>query len=227
MWISKEGDVRKREFLNAALKVFCEKGYDNATINDILAKVKVTKGSFYYYFKSMEDVLKELASAQVDDRIRILEGICDTPDIGALEKMNRIIREMYEIRIQSAGILLRNQQMLQKEENARLASRILEQVLERAKTLYEKIIRQGIDEKVFTTAFPGEAAEMYIYLVNRLRDSIVKLLTRSCDEIALKEKVLFYQSLINGMLGAKDEGVDLFGPVFRLIQAVNSSYENK
>lgn len=225
MWISKEGDVRKQEFLDAALEVFTEKGYESATINDILAKVKVTKGSFYYYFKSKEDVLNELASAQADNRIRIMESICKSPGIGALEKVNRIIEEMYAIRIRDAGRLLKNHQLLQNEENTRLVNRIIGHILERAKTLYEGIIEQGVDENVFDTPYPGEAAEMYIYLVNRLRDSIVKMLVQddvNGDDMVLKEKVLFYEALINGMFGTKSKGINLSGPVFEYIAAVKS-----
>ncbi|MCL2318498.1 MAG: TetR/AcrR family transcriptional regulator, partial [Treponema sp.] len=67
MRIVKEPEIRKNEILDAAEKLFGHKGYGSATINDILGMVNIAKGTFYYYFKSKEDVLDAL----VERRIRI------------------------------------------------------------------------------------------------------------------------------------------------------------
>jgi len=56
MRISKDGDIRKQELLDAALQLFYEKGYEKTSVNDIIEKVGVSKGAFYYYFKSKEEV---------------------------------------------------------------------------------------------------------------------------------------------------------------------------
>ena len=53
----KEPAIRKGEILDATEKLFIEKGYEAATINDILEAVQIAKGIFYYHFKSKEDVL--------------------------------------------------------------------------------------------------------------------------------------------------------------------------
>ena len=55
---SKEG--RKDELIFSALKVFCEKGYANATINDIVKKAKCSHGLFYHYFDSKKSIFDAL-----------------------------------------------------------------------------------------------------------------------------------------------------------------------
>ena len=57
MRISKEHDVRRNEILDKAAGLFEERGYNNTTVNDILREVNIAKGTFYYYFKSKEEVL--------------------------------------------------------------------------------------------------------------------------------------------------------------------------
>jgi AcrR family transcriptional regulator len=48
-----------KKILNAALKLFIEKGYEQTTILDIVAEMKgLTRGAFYHHFKSKEDVLE-------------------------------------------------------------------------------------------------------------------------------------------------------------------------
>lgn len=45
-------NLRKRQVLDAALQLFTEKGYHNTSIQDILGKAGISKGTFYNYFSS-------------------------------------------------------------------------------------------------------------------------------------------------------------------------------
>lgn len=46
----------KEKFLDAAIEVVRRKGYTAATIDDICAVAKLTKGSFFHHFSSKEDL---------------------------------------------------------------------------------------------------------------------------------------------------------------------------
>ncbi len=50
MWVSKDKETRKREFLETAIDMFIEKGYEVTSINHILKKMNITKGSFLLSF---------------------------------------------------------------------------------------------------------------------------------------------------------------------------------
>ena len=56
--MGKEG--RRQELLDAARKVFAEKGYHDAKVNDISAAAHVAKGTFYLYFPDKRSVFVEL-----------------------------------------------------------------------------------------------------------------------------------------------------------------------
>jgi AcrR family transcriptional regulator len=51
---------RWEEVVEAAAKVFAEKGYRAATLRDIAAELGMLKGSLYYYIESKEDLLYEI-----------------------------------------------------------------------------------------------------------------------------------------------------------------------
>ncbi len=51
---------RKKEIALSGLKVFCERGYDGATVDDIVKKAKCSHGLFYHYFKSKKDIFDEV-----------------------------------------------------------------------------------------------------------------------------------------------------------------------
>jgi TetR/AcrR family fatty acid metabolism transcriptional regulator len=50
-------EERKRQILNAAIKVFATKGYERATIANIAREAGVAEGSIYNYFKNKGDLL--------------------------------------------------------------------------------------------------------------------------------------------------------------------------
>ena len=53
----KKGKSTKKELQDKAFELFENRGYDNVTINDICTELGLTKGAFYYYFKSKSDLL--------------------------------------------------------------------------------------------------------------------------------------------------------------------------
>ena len=50
----------KRRIFNTAVQIFAEKGYDNASIEEITAIAGVAKGSLYYHFEKKEDIFDML-----------------------------------------------------------------------------------------------------------------------------------------------------------------------
>lgn len=51
---------RKRDLADAAVAVFLEKGIDATTVDDIVARARVAKGSFYRYHESKEALVEEI-----------------------------------------------------------------------------------------------------------------------------------------------------------------------
>jgi len=50
-------DDRPNELLEAALRIFAERGYANTRLEDVAASVGVTKGTIYHYFATKEELL--------------------------------------------------------------------------------------------------------------------------------------------------------------------------
>jgi AcrR family transcriptional regulator len=69
-------DIRRREIIDAAYKVFAAKGYHNAGMADIAAELQVGHGTLYRYFKNKLD----LASCVIEDLIvKISEVVTAEP----------------------------------------------------------------------------------------------------------------------------------------------------
>jgi AcrR family transcriptional regulator len=54
----------RNAILDAAAEVFDERGFDGASLSDILARAGVTKGALYFHFSSKEELARALVSEQ-------------------------------------------------------------------------------------------------------------------------------------------------------------------
>src|SRR5207249_8540657 len=64
--VLKSPEDRRQEILDAAVKVFGEKGVSRATVADIAEAAGVAKGTVYLYFGSKEQLLGALRDRFVD-----------------------------------------------------------------------------------------------------------------------------------------------------------------
>ncbi|MFD6467021.1 ScbR family autoregulator-binding transcription factor [Streptomyces goshikiensis] len=58
------GNRSRRSILEAAARVFDERGYDAASTNEILASTGLTRGALYHHFPSKEAIASALVAAQ-------------------------------------------------------------------------------------------------------------------------------------------------------------------
>ena len=68
-------DDRPHEILEAALHIFAERGYANTKLEDVAAKVGVTKGTIYHYFATKEDLLLRAIEQYHDRAFQPLEEV--------------------------------------------------------------------------------------------------------------------------------------------------------
>ena len=56
---------KKREYvIEVALRLFVDKGYENVSVDDIIAATNTSKGTFYHYFNSKDDIILEVYRKQ-------------------------------------------------------------------------------------------------------------------------------------------------------------------
>ena len=74
---TEEPAVRRR-LVEAAIRLFAEKGYESASVSEIVAAAGVTKGSMYHYFQAKDDLLLEIydrvLAMQMDRLERLAAG---------------------------------------------------------------------------------------------------------------------------------------------------------
>ncbi|WP_216725625.1 TetR/AcrR family transcriptional regulator [Thiorhodococcus drewsii] len=80
---TKPAEVRLDELMNAAERLFLDKGVESTTINEIVEAAQVAKGTFYHYFSSKNEILEALGKRYTDQFLVSLEtavGACAEGD---------------------------------------------------------------------------------------------------------------------------------------------------
>jgi AcrR family transcriptional regulator len=62
------GQASRRQLLEAAAKLFTERGYEATSVTDVLARAKLSRGAFYHHFESKE-ALFEAVLEMVEEHV--------------------------------------------------------------------------------------------------------------------------------------------------------------
>ena len=168
----KDPEIRRAEIMDAAMLLFMEKGYANITTQDIVDKVNISRGLLYYHFKNKEDILYCLVERYSEKLLRDIHVIVNDDDKTAIEK----IRAFIDATIISTDNVSAEGTELQKtvdlEENRYMLDKLSHKLIENLTIYFERIINQGISEKVFSVKYPSETAEFlmtaYVFVSNNI-----------------------------------------------------------
>jgi len=124
-------EERRGAILEAALSVFSDLGYTQATLNDVADRLGVTKGCLYHYFESKERLLLDL----IEDRIgaTVVANEVLASGAGSREEVLRLLIEGFWKRFQEPGQI----------EVAILALSELPKVPEAGRLLYEEVVARS------------------------------------------------------------------------------------
>lgn len=103
--VTKEPQVRMAEILDMAENLFYAKGYHETQISDIVKAIGVAQGTFYYYFKSKEEILEALINRQIHQVNFEMEKLTSDDRIDPLRKLELHVRLMFHTIRYKDGLL--------------------------------------------------------------------------------------------------------------------------
>jgi TetR/AcrR family transcriptional regulator, cholesterol catabolism regulator len=81
----------KSKIINTSILLFEKKGFSQTSIQDIVDALGVTKGTFYYYFSSKEELLMDIHLQYIDDLLKRQNLILSGPNSSCRGKIEEII----------------------------------------------------------------------------------------------------------------------------------------
>lgn len=63
---------KREELIYIAMNEFGKKGYENASLNNILKETGISKGTFYYHYKNKEDLYMHLMDIITEEKLKFI-----------------------------------------------------------------------------------------------------------------------------------------------------------
>ena len=157
--ISKSPEVRKKELIDAALKLFMKKGYEQTAVSDIVKEIGVAQGTFYYHFKSKNELLLEVVKNIIFEIIEKIRQTAYDKEKDPVTKLNTF-QELLNMSSLSNQELTK---VIHQESNIVLHEKLASLMISGITPLLTKIIEEGKEKGVFKIKHPRETALYMFY----------------------------------------------------------------
>jgi AcrR family transcriptional regulator len=171
-----EQAARRDAILDAAQRLILSNGYERLTVQDVLEELQISKGAFYHYFDSKPAVVEALTERLVDDSERALAQIAEEPELGATAKLQRFFGEIVRWKSERQNLMVAMLPVWYAPDNISFRLLVDRATAARLAPLLSAIVRQGVDEHQFATAYPEHAGSIIVAVVQALQDAIAQQL---------------------------------------------------
>ena len=193
--------VRRDAFLDVAQRLVQTKGYEAMSIQDVLNELEASKGAFYHYFDSKQELLEAVVERFADGAIADLAPVLNDPKLPALRKLERFFAGIARRKAEQRELVLAIIEIWNSDGNAIVREKLRRLTVSRMVPLLSTVIEQGIDEGVFRVASPDESATVFVSLL------------------------LGFQELANEYFIARQAGTITFEAVQRSVASFTEAFE--
>ena len=216
--IVKHPELRRNELLDCAQSLFLERGYDNASLNEVIVAAGVSKGAFYHYFASKEALLEALAARFAEAALARIRTVLDDPDLDPLERLNAFLAKGRQDKMENVETVWVLFEPLFRPENLVLFHRIHVATHALVSPVLRQIISQGVADGIFDTFDPAGVADMVLQLGADTHGIVSTALgaggPEEMDEAihALERRIRLYETALSRILGLPDGSIRLSEP---------------
>ena len=172
----KEYAARRNEILDVAQRLVYTQGYEQMSIQDILDEMRISKGAFYHYFDSKPALLESLIERMIDQGEQLLAPVVQDPSLRALDKLQCYFDAAGRWKTARKDYLLALARGWYTDNNAIVRQKMFAQAMRRVAPFIAAILRQGVQEGVFSTPYPELASEMILALLQSFGDALTLMI---------------------------------------------------
>ena len=159
----RERERRRQQIIVAAKRVFSEKGYSKATMEDIAREAELSPGTLYLYFKNKDELYASL-SLRILQYLNIrLEDVKREKDVEPRKKIAAIKEALFDV-YQFDPMILINMFHLQSSETLKnLSSPLLENITELSRnslTILAAIFKDETGQDRYASRHPTAIADI-------------------------------------------------------------------
>jgi AcrR family transcriptional regulator len=160
----REKERRRQQIIVAAKRVFSEKGFNKATMEDIAKEAELSPGTLYLYFKNKEELYASLSLRILQYlHIRVTHVNKETT-LTPEKKLSALMEAMYDVYDFDPLIIINMFHLQSSETLKNLSESLLEEIKELSQKsigAIAKIFEEGMEKGIYADRHPVALADIF------------------------------------------------------------------
>lgn len=177
----------KSEILQTAVRMFQERGWTSVKIEDIVNEVGVTRGAFYHYFKSREELIVAAMDVIYNEHNSFV--LADQEEgLNTLEKLHFALTHNINFNAENTEMRMMFEKALKNPEVFRSE---FYSMMNTTAPFLERLLKEGNKEGLISVAYPKQMAQVMTLLTNMWLNPMIL----PASEQEMNDRVSFLKEL--------------------------------
>ncbi len=153
----RERERRRQQIIVATKKVFSEKGFNKATMDDIAGEAELSPGTLYLYFKNKEELYASLSLRILQYLHMRVEHVENDPKLNPEQKLDALIAAMYDVYDFDPLVIINMFHLQSSETLKNLSPELIDEIKELSRKSiggFARVFKEGIKKGVFVDRHP-------------------------------------------------------------------------
>lgn len=196
MRIVKTHSERYAEFLAVARRLFSLHGYDEVSVEAITRSMGVSKGTFYHYFSSKEDLLDRMVEDFTSELLERAGNVLEGSDLPAERKIEDFFVAIRSFKMENLDLVSNFTRCILDPRNRRFRDKYYRVSLEMFTPHLAGLIREGIETDRCYAMNPEYTAEILMILFLYYGESISRLIFEEVRDSSVKREVMLRMDVL-------------------------------
>ena len=169
--------LRRQEIIVAARDVFAERGFNEATLEEIASKAEFGKGTLYGYFQNKSDLFEAVILEGLDDLLEMATRCCGDESLSLENSYKQFARELLSYLLNNRGFFI----LLMREVHRGIPRTTVTEHFPRIIGLLEGPLRRAMPRETSPSIDPAQIAFVFMTSIFTLFRSVALAGDSSCS----------------------------------------------
>jgi AcrR family transcriptional regulator len=153
-------EIRRAELISVARRLFTARGVEATAVSDIVREAGVAQGTFYWYFRSKDDVVAAVVEQMGAGWVERVELLAASEDLSPVRKLAMVLAARRRARMQN--VAPSSGPAPETEEYMRLRHELDRSLAPRFRRVVAGVLREGASGGDFLVNYPEETAALIV-----------------------------------------------------------------
>lgn len=190
----REREIRRKDIIDAAERLFFAKGYDNVAMIDIANEAEMARGTLYQYFKNKDDIYAAIAIRAAKILNEMFQEV-NQKDLNGIEKIKSLSVIYYEFYKKYTGYYKAYYHSGAFDYNSSPNLEKLRDIRRNSFRMVVEAIEEGINDGTIRGDIDPVATTLIMLLMSNDVNNIIPVTQMYMDDYGLTQDVLFERNL--------------------------------